>query len=133
MAGNLLNPNQQRRVATHLRMLGEDLADAAGWPELQRPGEPYDALREIFAGLVADVTSLGRDLALPAHVPPPLRRRVQAVAEMWSSAMEDLKAHQLRAYGRVHPDLATALDPRVQAIVTRLDLLADVAGRLPDR
>ena len=36
MDRTLLNPNQQRRVATHLRLLREDLQDVASWPELAR-------------------------------------------------------------------------------------------------
>jgi len=133
VAGNLLNANQQRRIATHLRLLREDLEDAAGWRELQRPGPPYDALREIMASLVEAVTSLERDLALPAHRPPPLRRRVQAIAEVWASSMEDVKARHLGAYGRVHPDLAATLDPRVDAIVQRLEAMTALAGGLPER
>ena len=133
MAGTLLNANQQRRIATHLRLLREDLEDVAGWPELQRPGAPYDALRGIVAGLVQLVAKLESDLALPAHRPPPLRRRVQAIAEVWASSMEDVKTRHLGAYGRVNPDLAAALDPRVDAIVERLQALADLAGGLPDR
>ncbi len=129
----LLNANQQRRVATHLRMLREDVDDVAGWPELRRPGEPYDGLRAVIARLDAAVDALGRLLALPAHDAPPLRRRVQATAEVWASSMEDVKARHLKAYGRVHPELADTLDPRVDELVTLLQQMADLAGRLPDR
>jgi hypothetical protein len=128
-----LNANQQRRVATHLRMLREDLADVAGWPELSRPGAPYEALRAVIAQLEDAVESLGRLLALPAHDAPPLRRRVMATAEVWASSMEDVKARHLKAYGRVHPELAETLDPRVDGIVTLLQEMADLADRLPDR
>jgi hypothetical protein len=129
----LLNANQQRRVATHLRMLSEDLVDVAAWPELRRPGEPYQALRAAIVRLGDAVTSLGRALALPTHGAPPLRRRVQAIAEVWASSMEDVKAQHLTAYGRVHPDLAATLDPRVDEIVVLLQRMAELAGRLPDR
>jgi hypothetical protein len=130
---SLLNPNQQRRVATHLRLLHEDLDDVAAWPELRRPGEPYESLRAAFARLVDEVESLSRLLALPAHDAPPLRRRVMATAEVWASSMEDVKARHLKAYGRVHPDLAATLDPRVDGIVKLLEGMADLADRLPDR
>ena len=129
----LLNANQQRRVATHLRMLREDVNDVASWPELGRPGAPYDALRTVIARLGAAVDALGRQLALPPHDPPPLRRRVQATAEVWASSMEDVKARHLKAYGRVHPELAATLDPRVDELVTLLQQLADLADGLPDR
>ncbi len=133
MEPSFLNANQQRRLATHLRMLREDLEDVAGWPELGRPSEPYETLRAVIARLGDAVTSLGRELALPTHDAPPLRRRVQATAEMWASSMEDVKARHLKAYGRVHPELAATLDPRVDGIVTLLQQMAELAGRLPDR
>ena len=129
----LLNANQQRRIATHLRMLREDLEDVAAWPELGRPGEPYQALRDVIARLGEAVTALGRALALPTHEAPPLRRRVQATAEVWASSMEDVKARHLKAYGRVHPDLPEMLDPRLDEIVALLQRMADLSDRLPDR
>lgn len=129
----LLNANQQRRVATHLRLLREDLEDVAGWPELARPGEPYVALCALVARLLEEVVALERDLALPAHQPPPLRRRVGAIAEVWASSIEDIKARHLRAYGHVHPDLGPELDPRADEIVRLLVQMADLAGRLPER
>ena len=129
----LLNPNQQRRVATHLRLLREDLEDVAAWPELARDGEPYAALRDVVARLVEEVTALGRRLHLPAHEPPPLRRRVMAIAEVWASSIEDIKARHLRAYGQVQPGLAQALDPRADDVVRLLQRMADLAGALPDR
>jgi hypothetical protein len=129
----LLNPNQQRRVATHLRLLREDLEDVAAWPELARGGEPYGALREIVARLLEDVASLGRRLDLPAHEPPPLRRRVMAIAEVWASSIEDIKARHLGAYGEVQPGLAQSLDPPADDIVQLLQRMADLAGGLPDR
>ena len=128
-----MNANQQRRVGTHLRLLGEDLEDVAGWRELHRPGEPYDALRAIIARLRDAVASATDALALPAHEAPALRRRVQAIAEVWASSMEDVKARHLKAYGRVDPGVAVTLDPQVDAIVAQLRRMADLAGRLPDR
>jgi hypothetical protein len=128
-----LNANQQRRIATHLRMLREDLEDVSAWPELRRPGEPYEGLRTVIARLGEAVAALGSALALPTHDAPPLRRRVQATAEVWASSMEDVKARHLKAYGRVHPDLAALLDPRLDEIVAQLERMADLADRLPER
>ncbi|HTT69371.1 MAG TPA: hypothetical protein VMF70_15210 [Gemmatimonadales bacterium] len=133
MDRGLLNANQQRRVATHLRLLAEDCADLAGWPELQRPGEPYASLRALIGRLAEAVAALGRSLDLPAHQAPPLRRRVMATAEVWASSMEDVKSRHLKAYGRVHPELGRELDPRVDEIVAMLREVADLADRLPDR
>lgn len=129
----LLNSNQQRRVATHLRLLREDLEDVAAWPELGRTGEPYDGLRAVLARLHDAVVALGAALELPAHSPPPLRRRVMATAEVWASSIEDVKARQLRAYGAVHPGLADVLDPAADEIVRLLQTMAALANRLPDR
>lgn len=129
----LLNRNQQRRVVTHLRLLEEDLKDIASWPELARPGDPYAALREVIAQLRDSVGALRAGLGLPADEAPPLRRRVMATAEVWASSMEDVKARHLKAYGHVHPDLAGALDPKMDGIVRLLQKLAHLANRLPDR
>jgi len=129
----LLNANQQRRVATHLRLLREDLEDVASWPELARPGEPYASLRGSITRLLDVVADLARRLGLPAHQPPPLRRRVQAVGEVWASSLEDIKARHLRGYGEVHPGLAEVLDPRADELVRRLQELAALAARLPER
>lgn len=130
--GPLLNANQRRRVGTHLRLLREDLAEIAAWPELGREGEPYGSIREVVRGLRGAMESLRVALALPADHPPPLRRRVMATAEVWAISMEDLKARHLAAYGRVHPALGKALDPPLDAIVRQLRHLADLANRLPD-
>jgi len=114
-------------------MLREDLEDVAAWRELARPGEPYEALRAVMGRLGEAVETLGRALELPTHDAPPLRRRVQATAEVWASSMEDVKARHLKAYGKVHAELAEALDPRVDEIVRLLQQMADLAARLPDR
>jgi hypothetical protein len=132
MDGSLLNANQRRRVATHLRLLMEDLEEIAAWPELARGGEPYGAIREAIRGLRAAIESLRAALTLPPETPPPLRRRVMATAEVWASSMEDLKARHLVAYGRLHPGLGKVLDPPVDSIVRQLERLADLANRLPD-
>jgi hypothetical protein len=130
--GTLLNANQRRRVSTHFRLLLEDLDEIAAWPELGRSGEPYDSIRETVRALRAAIESLRATLALPAHAPPPLRRRVMATAEVWATSMEDLKSRHLVAYGRLHPGLGKVLDPPLDDIVRRLQRLADLANRLPD-
>ncbi len=133
MADPLLNPNQRRRLGTHLRLLSEDLADVASWPEMARPGEPYAGIRESIAGLQAAVQELRLVLALPADRAAPLRRRVMATAEVWAMSAEDLKARNLRGYGAVHADLGGVLDGRVDDIARRLRRLAEQASALPER
>lgn len=129
----LLNPNQQRRVVTHLRLLEEDLKDVASWPELARPGEPYGAIRDVISRLRGVVGSLRGTLGLPPDEAPPLRRRVMATAEVWASSMEDVKARHLKGYGQVHAGLGRVLDPRLDEIVRMLQTMADLAGQLPER
>ncbi len=132
MASPLLNANQRRRVSTHVRLLLEDLEKIPAMPEFARSGEPYGAIREAVVELQSAVEALRAELALPAYAPPSLRRRVMATAEVWAISMEDLKARSLRGYGQVHPDLAKALDPRLDDIVGRLQRLAALADRLPE-
>jgi hypothetical protein len=132
MDGALLNANQRRRVATHLRLLREDLDEIAAWRELERSGEPYGAIREVVDAVRGAIESLRAALALPPDNPPPLRRRVMATAEVWAISMEDLKARHLGAYGRLHPGLSKVLDPPLDDIVRQLRHLADLANRLPD-
>ena len=133
MSDTLLNPNQQRHVVTHLRLLREDLEDVASWPELARAGEPYASLRATLAALLAAVADLRLTLALPSDRPATLRRRVMATAEVWATSADDLKADQLRAYGRVHPGLGATLDGRSDGIAQLLRRMADEASALPDR
>jgi hypothetical protein len=128
----LLNANQRRRVATHLRLLGEDLDEVVGWPELGRAGEPYEAIRQAVRALRGTIDALRAALALPTDTPPPLRRRVMATAEVWAMSMEDLKARHLVAYGRLHPGLSKVLDPPLDEIGRQLRRLADLANQLPD-
>jgi hypothetical protein len=129
----LLNANQQRRVVTHLRLLQEDLADMASWPELARPGDPYAGLRDLIARLRERVESLRGKLGLPPDEGPPLRRRVMATAEVWATSMEDVRARQLKGYGPVHSDLARALDPHLNEIIQLLQGMAKLAASLPER
>jgi hypothetical protein len=128
----LLNVNQRRRVATHLRLLAEDLAEVSSWPELSRPGEPYAGIREVVSALQRAIQTLRGALDLPSDGAPPLRRRVMATAEVWATSMEDVTARRLRAYGKVHPELGGVLDPRTGEIVRLLRRLAALADRLPE-
>ncbi len=133
MATPLLNPNQRRRIGTHLRLLSEDLAEVASWPEMARDGEPYAGIRDTIGGLQAAVQGLRAALGLPADHAAPLRRRVMATAEVWAMSAEDLKARHLRGYGAVHADLGGVLDGRVDDIARRLRRLAEQASALPER
>jgi len=132
-ARGLLNANQQRRLGTGLRMLRHDLAAVASWPEVARPGEAQEAIRALVKRLVPAVESLEATLGLPAEREVPAGRRLAAVAEVWANRLEDLHARKLRPYGKVHPDLAGALDAKLDALIALLQELADAAARLPPR
>lgn len=130
MSMSLLNPNQRRRVDTHLRLLVEDLDGLARLALLDRP----DAvpLRDRLAQAREAAESTRRTLGLPADERPNERRRMVAVAEVWSSRVEDLRAERLKAYGAVHADLAPTLNPLLERLRHALEALSDAAAELPE-
>jgi hypothetical protein len=129
----LLNANQQRRLATSLRMLRHDLGAVGSWPEMGRPGESQDAIRALVGRILPAVEALEAALGLPAERAVPAGRRLSAMAEVWANRLEDLHARSLRPYGKVHPDLAGALDGKLDELVGLLEELADAGARLPAR
>lgn len=131
MSMNLLNANQQRRLATHLRLLVSDLDALAEIPDLGRAQPEFARVRAALANARDAAQELQSGLELPADPSPDLRRRVAAVAEVWAARVEDLVARRLAAYGAVHPDLAARLDPSLEQLRLRLEELADAATRLP--
>lgn len=131
MSRTLLNANQQRRLATGLRMLRHEISAIAAWPEVGRPGEPQQTIRAQAARIIAGVEALEASLGLPAERPVPLGRRLVATAEVWANRLVDLHARALRPYGKVHPELGGALDPKLDELVGLLEELADAGQRLP--
>lgn len=129
----LVNANQQRRLATGLRMLRHDVAALGSMPEVARPGEAAEAIRALAGRIVPAVEALEASLGLPAERPVPAGRRVAAVADVWANRLADLHARNLKAYGRVHPELAAVLDERLDALVELLEELARAGARLPAR
>jgi hypothetical protein len=129
----LVNANQQRRLATGLRMLRHDVGAIASWPELGRTGPAQDAIRALVARIIPAVEALEASLGLPAERPVPPGRRLSAVAEVWANRLADLHARNLRPYGKVHPDLAGALDAKLDELIGLLEELADAGARLPPR
>jgi hypothetical protein len=127
----LLTANQQRRLATHLRLLLDDLTALAELPELAQAGGAGAHVRHLVETARGEATDLRARLGLPPDRGPALARRVAATAEVWAVRVEDLRARRLRAYGEVHPDLAATLDPPLDALRRALVALADAAGELP--
>lgn len=114
-------------------MLRQDTEAVASWPELERPGEPYDEIRGLLERLRLAVASLEATLGLPSERPIPAGRRLAAMAEVWATRMVDLHARRLRAYGRVYPELAPVLDPKLDELIGLLDALGEAGLRLPPR
>ncbi len=127
----LLNTNQQRRLGTSLRMLRHEVAGVTSWPEVAGAGG--EAVRALTARIVPAVEALEAALALPAEKPVPASRRLAALAEVWMNRLEDLHAKGLKPYGRVHPELAGALDGPLDELIGLLEELVREAGRLPAR
>lgn len=132
MPVNLLNDNQQRRLATHLRLLVSDLDALAESPELEGDAAAFATVREAIAAARRAADEARHALGLSLDRSPTLRRRVTAVADVWAARVEDLRARRLAGYGPVHPELAARLDPRVEDLRRRLEALADAAAHLPD-
>jgi hypothetical protein len=130
MTETLLTDDQQRRVATHLRLLVEDLDALAEDRQLAR-AEPASVL-ELVERIRTAAERWRGELGLTADRTPGLRRRVAAVAEIWAMRVEDLKARRLGGYGTVHPSLERQLDPRVEELRGLLIALADAAANLPE-
>jgi len=132
MIENLLGENQRRRVATHLRLLEDDLASLLLLPALHRPGMPYERIRERVGQIEREVAALREAFGLSDEGRPTLRRHVAAVGEIWCARVEDLRARRLKGYGDVNPELARHLDPYVDRLGILLGELADAATQLPD-
>ena len=131
MSVNLLNDNQQRRLGTHLGLLVSDLDTLAQSPELQREGPGLARVRDAIAAARRAADEMRVALGLPVERAPSLKRRGAAVAEVWAARIEDLRARRLAGYGRVHPELAGRLDPRVVDVRARLEALAAAVRELP--
>lgn len=133
MTSEWLNENQRRRIATHLHLLEEDLAALARLPALQEQAAPVKLVRALLGEIGRKSEALSSALELGVLQAPTLRRQVGAVAEIWAVRMEDLMAHRLIGYGRVHPKLSGLLDRRVAELTQLLQRLADAAAALEER
>lgn len=133
MSVGLLTHNQERRLATHLRLLLDDLDALAALPELSRSGEAGRRVLGLLDETRAAARELRNALGLPEEQGTQPARRVVATAEVWAVRVEDLRARRLGAYGEVHPDLGAALDPRLDHLRHALVALAEAATGLPER
>jgi hypothetical protein len=120
MSGSEPNPNQQRSIGTHLRLLSEELEAISGPP----------ALDEVLGALNREIAEMRREFALPPDWQPSLARKISAVAEVWIARVEDLRGRRLRGYGEVSAALKARLDPHVDRLAALLRQLAEAARKL---
>ena len=132
MSTHLLNQNQRRRVDTHLGLLHEDLGNLRRWAGALAETPAGRRIAEVIRLLEGEIDAVRQRFALRDTEPPPLKRRVGAIAEVWRARMEDLRARHLESYGTVHPDLPASLDPYIDRFEHLLRELAQVAVQLPE-
>jgi hypothetical protein len=132
MSTHLLNQNQRRRVDTHLGLLREDLGNLRRWAGPLAETPAGRRIADVIRLLEGEIDALRQRFALRDSEPPPLKRRVGAIAEVWRARMEDLRALHLESYGTVHPDLPAALDPHIDRFQDLLRELARAALQLPE-
>ena len=128
----LLNENQRRRVVTHLRLLREDLENVMRLPALAADTPAGREIGDVVGRIEAEIRALRAAFGVRDPEKPLLRRHVAAIAEVWWSRVEDLRARRLKSYGPVDPGLPAALDPYVDRLEALLLELADAAGQLPE-
>lgn len=131
-AEGLLNENQRRRVVTHLRLLREDLENIMRLPALAPDTPAGRRIGDVVGRIEAEIRALRVTFGLREDEKPLLHRHVAAIAEVWWSRVEDLRARRLKSYGEVHPDLPAALDPHVERLEDLLLDLAREAVHLPE-
>jgi hypothetical protein len=132
MSRHLLNQNQRRRVDTHLGLLREDLGNLRRWASPLAATPAGRRIGDAIRLLEGEIDAVRRRFDLHDTEPPPLKRRVGAIAEVWRARMHDLRARHLESYGTVHPDLAAALDPCIDRLESLLRDLAQAALQLPE-
>jgi hypothetical protein len=131
MSMTLLNPDQARRVDTHLALLAADLSALAAAPEMQARGPGATAVRDAVATTNKAAEGLRVALELPKTPAPSLRHRVAAVAGVWAARVDDISPARLRSYGAVHPDLPSHIEAPLRTLRLSLERLADAAAALP--
>ena len=132
MSTHLLNQNQRRRVDTRLGLLREDLENLRRWAGPLAETPPGRRVADAIRLLEGEIDAVRQRFALRDILPPPLKRRASAIADVWRARMEDLRARHLESYGTVHPDLPAALDPCIDRFEDLLRELAQAAVQLPE-
>ena len=139
-----LNQNQERVVASTLRLLEERLAEIERLLTVNEEGilyrrvarftpEQRTKIQALISELRTAITALAQTFHLTREEQDPARKMMGLLSVSWES-LYDIHAHRLIGYGDVDPTLKETLDPAAQKL-TRLVLeLEDVAlGRRRDK
>src|SRR5437667_12073748 len=95
LATRPLNENQLRHFPTYLRLLADDLDFLARLDEMKRSGREYEQARRALVEVRSAVEGVREQLSLPAERGLSLKRRVAAVADVWTVRVEELRPRQL--------------------------------------
>jgi hypothetical protein len=114
MSQLMLNENQQRRIATFLHLLLEDLDQLRTYPGLA------ESVHNQIDAVAGCVQQLSTELGLPPRRKLDAGRRVQVTAEIWAMRSHDIGPAQLRGYGSLDADLATRLDELLGELQSQL-------------
>lgn len=133
-----LNPNQQRAVATALRLLEERLSrveDIIGRDEsgalFNRPRPTWsfaeaEQVGAMLAELRAAIASVAETHRLSPEEKDPGREIAGLLRVSWESLAE-IDSRRLRSYGRVDPGLRNSLDPALERMMTLVAAIEQVA------
>lgn len=132
-----LNENQKRTVATTLRMLEEQLAEAERVMERDERGILYRRVaqftpqqRAVMSALIAqmraEIQRAARQFDLPTQEWNAGQEIAGSLVLAWES-LEEIRSHKLKNYGKVNPALKDSLDPIVQRLIKLVLELEDTA------
>jgi len=127
-----IGPNHRRGIGTTLTFLDEAVSEFEEWAEgrerisvLYRERNTLSPRqRRAVLSEVTRVRRLLRDLQDRLGLTPRTQDAVQAIWGRGSALREhivELEAKHLRRYGKVNPDLAAYLDPRVEELLGCID------------
>ena len=131
VSATLLNENQRRRLASALSVLTTDLETLSLLPQLGGSGAEAARVRATLAEAFEAMARLRTALSIPVDPPPSAKRRLRAVAGVWSDRIHELRPRRLRGYGPVHAGLGDILEPHLDQLQRVLTALSQAARALP--
>jgi hypothetical protein len=139
-----LNPDQQRAVASALRLLEERLVIIEGVMERPDSGILYRRDRASFgrerqarieatvAELRATVRAVAEAFDLPREEQDPVRKIIGLLAISWESVGQ-IDVRRLAGYGAVDPGLRKTLNPMIERLMELISKLEETVGTPGDR